>query len=155
MTDQIIKKEDKLFYKGSNIFKKQGSLVLAQNELYFLEGTDKIFYIFLNQIVSVNSQKGIGNGVDWLIITYNENGNEQKARIMHFGFINAFGLGMLSRLQSSYFTSWEQAINDVRFRVGENNNTNISDLEKLAELKDKGIITEEEFKAKKKQLLGL
>lgn len=32
---------------------------------------------------------------------------------------------------------------------------NISDLEKLAELKEKGIITEEEFNAKKKQILGL
>lgn len=28
------------------------------------------------------------------------------------------------------------------------------ELEKLAELKDKGVITEEEFQAKKKQLLG-
>jgi len=31
----------------------------------------------------------------------------------------------------------------------------LSELEKLGELKDKGIITEEEFQAKKKQLLGL
>jgi len=31
----------------------------------------------------------------------------------------------------------------------------ISDLEKLAELRDKGIVTEEEFQAKKKQILGL
>jgi len=31
----------------------------------------------------------------------------------------------------------------------------IDDLEKLAQLKDKGIISEEEFKAKKKQILGL
>ena len=30
-----------------------------------------------------------------------------------------------------------------------------NELEKLAELKDKGIITEEEFQAKKKQILGL
>ena len=32
---------------------------------------------------------------------------------------------------------------------------NLEDLEKLAELKEKGIITEEEFQAKKKQILGL
>jgi len=31
----------------------------------------------------------------------------------------------------------------------------LSELEKLGELRDKGIITEEEFQAKKKQLLGL
>lgn len=40
---------------------------------------------------------------------------------------------------------------------GENNSTtsSLSYLEKLAELKDKGIITQEEFEQKKKQLLGL
>jgi ribosomal protein L40E len=32
---------------------------------------------------------------------------------------------------------------------------NLDDLEKLAELKEKGIITEEEFQAKKKEILGL
>lgn len=32
---------------------------------------------------------------------------------------------------------------------------NLADLEKLAELKEKGIITEEEFTQKKKQILGL
>ena len=31
----------------------------------------------------------------------------------------------------------------------------IGELEKLAQLKDRGVITEEEFQAKKKQILGL
>lgn len=45
---------------------------------------------------------------------------------------------------------------DARVGKGDNNtSTGISDLEKLAELKDKGIITDEEFQQKKKQLLGL
>ena len=35
------------------------------------------------------------------------------------------------------------------------NTSNIGDLEKLAELRDKGVVTEEEFQAKKKQILGL
>lgn len=34
-------------------------------------------------------------------------------------------------------------------------NTGVGELEKLAELKDKGIISAEEFEAKKKQILGL
>lgn len=38
---------------------------------------------------------------------------------------------------------------------GNSNNSDLNDLEKLAELKDKGIITEEEFAAKKKQILGI
>ena len=37
----------------------------------------------------------------------------------------------------------------------EEEKSSLSDLEKLAELRDKGIITEEEFQAKKKQILGL
>jgi hypothetical protein len=38
---------------------------------------------------------------------------------------------------------------------GNNRNSGLNDLEKLAELKEKGIITQAEFDAKKKQLLGL
>jgi hypothetical protein len=34
-------------------------------------------------------------------------------------------------------------------------NSGINDLEKLADLRDKGIITPSEFEAKKKQILGL
>lgn len=37
----------------------------------------------------------------------------------------------------------------------DNSNLGISDLEKLADLKEKGVITQEEFEKKKKQLLGL
>lgn len=33
--------------------------------------------------------------------------------------------------------------------------SNLEELEKLAELKSKGIITEEEFNKKKKQILGI
>ena len=35
------------------------------------------------------------------------------------------------------------------------NNSGLNDLEKLADLRDKGIITPEEFETKKKQILGL
>jgi len=38
---------------------------------------------------------------------------------------------------------------------GNNGKSDLGDLEKLAELKEKGIITQAEFEAKKKQLLGL
>ena len=37
----------------------------------------------------------------------------------------------------------------------QSNKSNLGELEKLAELKEKGIITEEEFNAKKKSILGL
>lgn len=45
---------------------------------------------------------------------------------------------------------------EERIGAGENNkSSNIDDLEKLSELKIKGIISEEEFNQKKKQILGL
>jgi len=40
-------------------------------------------------------------------------------------------------------------------RAGTKTPSSLDELEKLASLRDKGIITEEEFKIKKKQLLGL
>lgn len=40
-------------------------------------------------------------------------------------------------------------------RPKEGTSSNLDDLKKLSELKDSGIITEEEFQAKKKQILGL
>jgi hypothetical protein len=39
--------------------------------------------------------------------------------------------------------------------ANDNQQSNTEELEKLAELKTKGVITEEEFAAKKKQLLGI
>lgn len=47
--------------------------------------------------------------------------------------------------------------NNQQIKVEKNDESNdyIKELEKLAELKEKGIITEEEFLSKKKQLLGL
>lgn len=56
------------------------------------------------------------------------------------------------------------AIGSAAARRGSNNGSGddpsaqddqIVQLEKLAELRDKGVLTEEEFQAKKKQILGL
>lgn len=50
----------------------------------------------------------------------------------------------------------EQRIIEANSARPESNNTNdLDQLEKLASLKDKGIVSEEEFQAKKKQILGL
>ena len=54
--------------------------------------------------------------------------------------------------------SFEEAKEIIESHMGDNNqkaSSGLNDLEKLAELKDKGIITQEEFDAKKKLLLGL
>lgn len=50
----------------------------------------------------------------------------------------------------------DEAINQVRSGASTGSlNSNLDDLEKLANLKEEGVITEEEFKTKKKEILGL
>jgi len=155
MEEKIIKKEDKLTYKGGFVFNdKKGSLVLTQSQLYFLSGDKKVFEIPINSVINVRAKKGLGNGIDHLLISYQNGQKEQQIKIEHFAFWSGTAIGNLSQLKEPYFKSWEQIIEDMR--LGKTNNKNdFSDLEKLAELKNKGIISEEEFSAKKKQLLGL
>lgn len=151
--EKIIKKEDKLDCK-TGFLGKRGSLVLTTNELYFLSGKNKTFTTPLKEVVSVNAQKGLGNGIDHLFVIFNENGKEKKIKIQHLAFWAGIAMGNASQLREPYFKSWETAIDNARLGK-ESNQSNLNDLEKLANLKTKGVITEEEFRAKKKQLLGL
>ena len=151
--EQILKKEDKLDCRVGLLGKK-GSLVLTNTELYFLHGEEKVFSTSLKDLVSVNAQKGLGNGVDHLFVIFNENGKERKIKIQHLAFWGGVAMGNLSQLREPYFRSWEAIIQETRQGKGAPQNS-INDLEKLADLKEKGIITEEEFVAKKKQVLGL
>lgn len=153
--EQILKKEDKLKYKGGFFRNASGSLVLTNNVLYFeTKRGKKVFDIPLKSIQSVNCKKGVGMGVEHMYVIYQENGKEKKVKIEHYAFVSAMTIGNLSRL-SMYFSSWEQTINDARFGRSTAASGGLDNLEKLAELKQKGILTEEEFQAKKKQLLAL
>ena len=69
-------------------------------------------------------------------------------------------------IQRNSFNIFSEAVKIIRDKISEshlvgmptvsnNESDNLIQLEKLAELKDKGIVTSEEFEAKKKQLLGL
>lgn len=154
-----IKKEDGLYYKGG-IFKKKGALVLTSSDLSFLSKDKKLFEVALKEIVSVNAQKGVGNGIDWLIVTYKSGEKEQKIKIMHLGIMTGLGLGILSRLNPPYFSSWEKAIDDERLGRHEgssnsNPHTGIADeLKKLGELLDGGVITQADFENQKRKLLN-
>ena len=155
MTEEAtIKKEDKLTYKGGFLKTKRGSLVLTPTELFFLSGNEKVFSILTKDIINVRAQKGIGNGIDHLYIVYKDEQKDKEAKIEHFSFWDGAAIGNLSRLKDPYFKLWEKTIEDVRLGKKEVVD-NFSDLEKLAELKQKGIISEEEFSAKKKQILGI
>ena len=152
--EQILKKEDKLRFKGGFLKNKMGSLVLTNTSLYFTTTKgEKMFDVPLKNIQSVNCKKGFSS-VDQLFVICQENGKERTLKIEHVGSVSMLTLGALSRL-SIYFSSWEQMINDARFGRNANTGGGLDNLEKLAELKSKGVITEEEFTAKKKQLLGI
>jgi hypothetical protein len=78
------------------------------------------------------------------------------AKIKHHpGFLAIGRFGTLERVREPYFKSWEKLIDETRLGRSSDSSTSFNDLEKLAELKDKGVITQEEFSAKKKQLLGI
>ena len=47
------------------------------------------------------------------------------------------------------------SVNNPKKELQSSDNHSLNDLERLSELKDKGIITEDEFLAKKKQILGI
>ncbi|HVW82513.1 MAG TPA: hypothetical protein VHC68_01015 [Candidatus Paceibacterota bacterium] len=115
MADQILKKENKLTYLGGFLRRKNGSLVLTRTSLSFekKDGT-KVLDIPLADITSVNSKKGVGNGVDHLYVLYNQGARERQAKIQHFSIFTS-GMGIASRITPLYFASWEQMINDARF----------------------------------------
>jgi uncharacterized OB-fold protein len=62
---------------------------------------------------------------------------------------------LFNKQQQKTFEEIKQAIDETKSPIAPPSGSGIADLEKLAELKAKGIITEEEFTAKKKQILGL
>jgi hypothetical protein len=155
MEEPIIKKEDKLQYRGGFMNKPFGTLTLTATTLLFQSGKKTIFVIPVKEIVSVNTKKGLGGGSDRLIVFYREDEKEKQVTIEHFYAMLGVALGGLAQLGPTYFASWELAINNARFGKMQANSGGIDDLEKLAELKQKGVITEEEFTAKKKQILGI
>ena len=91
-------------------------------------------------------------GIEHLEILYRVNGKEDKATFEN-QTLTGLIVGGISRAESLYFADWQKTIEDLR--NGNGQTSDLDDLEKLSGLKDKGIITEDEFKAKKKQLLGL
>lgn len=148
--EKIIKKEDNLDCK-IGLLGRRGSLVLTIVELYFISKEAKVLSIPLKNIISVNAKKGLGNGIDHLFIIFNENDQERKIKIQHLAFWAGMAMGNMTQLREPYFRSWEAAIEDARFDRGHKNSFN--NIEKLADLRTKGILTEEEFQKKKKEIL--
>ncbi|MDD4332555.1 MAG: SHOCT domain-containing protein [Patescibacteria group bacterium] len=154
--EKIIKKESNLIYDNGKLFgKKKGSLVLTQNEIYFLCLSKKIFNIPLKNITNVRAKKGVMAGYDFLDISYNEEGKNRTKTIERRSYVNGLVLGHLDKIAEPFFRSWEKIIEDARLGKDNKSGSNYDEIEKLADMKNRGIITEEEFQTKKKQLLGI
>jgi voltage-gated potassium channel len=67
-------------------------------------------------------------------------------------FIALLGIGLFA-LPAGILSAG--MVEEMQKKKEKNEPSNLNVLEKLAELRDKGVITEEEFNAKKKQILGL
>lgn len=143
----IIKKEDHLSYKTGVLSGGKGDLVLTEKDLYILRKKNKkVFSVMLKDILNISLRRDSG-GVSSMCIAYRDNKGKEKKII--FSLFSLFG-------HAGFFDSWEQAINKVRLggREGDGQG-NFGELEKLAELREKKIISEEEFNLKKKEMLGL
>ncbi len=154
MSEQTIKKESGLTFKKGFLNSFRGSLVLTSSELYFESKDKKVFSVLISDIENSRAKKGIGNGLDYLVIEYKEDGKSKKTEFEHMAFVSGLAMGNMSQLRETYFKSWETIIEETR--MGKNKKASgLDDIEKLADLKAKGHITEAEYEAKKKQILGL
>ena len=152
MTEQVLKKEDNLIQNAGFWHKAyRGTLTLTRNDISFLlhKSGKEILRVPLSNILSVNTEKVSLS--DSLSIVYKDGNTERRARFLHANR-SEFVFALAS---PNHFLSWEQSINDARFHRSNENSSPLGDLERLAALKDKGVLTDDEFTAKKKQLLGL
>ncbi len=150
--EQILKKEDNLIQHDGFWHKAyRGSLVLTRSDVYFLlkKGDKELLRVPLSNIVSVNTEKM--DFADNLFIVYKDGSAERRSKFVHHDRRQL----IFAAASPSHFLSWEQAINDARFGRSAGHADAIGDLERLAALKDRGVLTDEEFAAKKKEMLGL
>ncbi len=112
--ENIIKKENDLAYKGGLFNSKKGSLILSKTKLSFVTKNKTIFDIPVQDILNVTAKKGLGNGVDHLIVLAKEGDKERKIKIEHFTFWSGVAMGNLSQLREPYFKLWEKTIDETR-----------------------------------------
>lgn len=159
--------EDKIIVKLKGSFGE--ALVITDRNLYvlkwgFMAGNflgGRCMSFGLRNIVGLEIKKGWTTGTFEVLTAATQ--NAQKS-YWGTGSNNAIQSDNVITFQSSMFNLFQEAvkigrelINKSHFQNNQNipNGTNYSELEKLAELKEKGIITQEEFNSKKKQILGL
>lgn len=128
---------------------------------FFNHGFGKDKEIMIEDISSIEFRKSGFPRAGYILFYYKGGFSSRNSNI--FGQ-DIFGKNEDNRI--TFSDHQEAAFEEIKFMIEEkmrefrnvniqSNNNSLSDLEKLAELKDKGIINDEEFEAKKKQILGL
>ena len=117
-----------------------------------------------NGAISVTNKRVIFYSKTWLI---SSNTNYNFNQITSVTVNKSFGLASITidaagdtfkvtHMLSSDAEVIKKKIDEMKYNLENKSETNdLEQLEKLAELKDKGIITEEDFNKKKKDILGL
>ncbi len=155
MAEEKIIKKDQVFVKLM-----PGFLVLTSKRIYFEYNAGffkvklkNLFDIPIENIINVEASKDFISTDYILKIRHTLDGKEYQEKCTKNGW-SPFKNKSTFNIEANFFDSWVKAIEEVRSSK-HIDSINLSDLEKLAELKDKGILTNEEFEAKKKQILNL
>jgi len=155
--EKIIKKEQ--VFVGM----MPGFLVLTPDRLYFEYNggffkvkIKTLFDISINDIVNVEAEKNHFSTTYVLKIRHRREGKEYLEKCTKSGW-SPFKGSVAFKVEENLFNDWVRQIEEVRNgNYSKSNNLGqLNELEKLAELKDKGILTKEEFEKKKKTVLGL
>jgi len=159
-----IKKEELILKKAKGI---GGDLELLKNKIrikrkggmaFLLHGIKGDKEIFLNQISSIQLKKA-GFALNGYIQFAFLGGREAKGGV--FQATSDENTIMFTKDNQEDFIEIKNTIEEQVFQFqnqdkkNDKKSLNINDLEKLAKLKDEGIITEEEFQTKKRQILGI
>ncbi len=141
--------ENQKKYRGSN-----GDLILTDTGVIIKRGMLKGEKTFpYNSIVSVQFKKASVLGEGYIQLTLMGSSGARESTINE----NSINFRW-TRNRNELFAEAKEIIEQNILKTksgGQQKNSELNDLEKLAELKQKGVITEEEFNAKKKQILGL
>ena len=123
----------------------------------FLSGASRIEKdILISQIVSIQFKKAglLNNGYMEFILMHNHERHDKDSDYEIYDSIVTFRPGQ-QRAFEAFREALEAKLTGGLNRVPSVATTDLDELDKLASLRDRGVITEDEFSRKKKHLLGL
>lgn len=155
MAEEKIIKKDQVFVKLM-----PGFLILTPKRIYFEYNSGffkvnlkTLFDIPIEDIINVEASKDFVSTDYILKIRHTLDGKEYLEKCTKNGW-SPFKNKNTFNIEANFFDSWVKSIEEVR-SGRYNSSKSLDDLERLAELRDKGILTNKEFEAKKKQILDL